>query len=739
MSAALEFFVTAARGLADLAADEARAAGAIEAREAAGGVRCSGTLETGYRLCLWSRVASRVLLKLGEFPADSPDALYAGVRTFDWSEHVDAAGTIACDFASAMSRMTHTQYGAQKTKDAIVDQLRERTGGRPDVDTRQPNVRINVYVYRDVATISIDLAGDALHRRGYRGATGAAPLKENIAAGMLLRAGWPQIAASGGAFVDPMCGSGTLPIEAALIAHDRAPGLTRSYFGFLRWRGHDAALWARIVGEAETRAAAVRADKVLILGFDRDGEAITAALAAIERAGLTTLVHVERRELSALENPGSEQGLVAVNPPYGERMGADSELPELYALLGAKLKEHFTGWQAAILAGDPGLGQRLGIAARRTHTLWNGTIECRLLRFELSERWFRDNSEAARQQRAAEHAASPGAGMFANRLAKNLKSLASWVRDSGINCYRLYDADMPEYAFAIDIYKSGGARWACVQEYEAPFSVVEEGVRQRRAEALAVLPSVLGLDSEHVVYRRRRRQKDGEQYGRLDERAQFHVVEESGLKYLVNFFDYLDTGLFLDHRPTRMLLREMASGKRFLNLFAYTASATVCAVAGGAIATTTVDMSNRYLDWAENNMKLNGFTGERHEFVRADCLEWLEHPWPRRTDRCYDLAFVDPPTFSRSKRMQGNFSVQRDHVDLIRKTAALLAPGGVIVFANNFTKFRLERAALEDFAIEDLTAKTIPRDFARNQRVHCCYLLRVAQNQNVATPSVGRR
>jgi 23S rRNA (guanine2445-N2)-methyltransferase / 23S rRNA (guanine2069-N7)-methyltransferase len=722
MTGPQEFFVTVPPGFADLAQAEALAVGMAEAREVAGGVRCLGTLEAAYRLCLWSRVASRVLMKLADFPAATPEALYAGVHAIDWLQHVDPSGSIACDFASATSQLTHSQYGALKTKDAIVDLIRERTGSRPDVDTKQPDVRVNVYVFRDVAAVSIDLSGDALHRRGYRGATGAAPLKENVAAGILLRAGWVPIARAGGAFIDPLCGSGTLPIEAALIAYDRAPGLTRDFFGFLRWKGHDATTWTRVLAEARARAGQSTA-RNRILGFDHDRDAVTASLAAIERAGLTSLVHVERRELAALKNPGELGGLVAVNPPYGERIGADTGLEALYELLGKKLRDEFRGWQAAVLAGNPALGQRLGLAARRTHTVWNGRIECRLLRFEVSEKWFRDTSEAAREERLAAHAASPGARMFANRLAKNLKALAPWLRESGVTCYRLYDADMPEYAFAIDIYQSGPDTWVCVQEYEAPESVAKEGARQRRAEALSVLPSTLEVDAAHVVYRRRRKQKEGEQYVRLDERAQLHEVEEGGLKFLVNFHDYLDTGLFLDHRPTRALIREMAAGKRFLNLFAYTGSATVYAAAGGASATTTVDMSNRYLDWAEDNMKLNGFTGERHEFVRADCLEWLVHPWPRRADRAYDLAFIDPPTFSRSKKMQGHFGVQRDHVDLIRKTAALLAPGGTILFANNFTKFRLDRAALADFEVEDLTPKTIPRDYARSPRVHHCFLL----------------
>ncbi|MGH8262831.1 MAG: bifunctional 23S rRNA (guanine(2069)-N(7))-methyltransferase RlmK/23S rRNA (guanine(2445)-N(2))-methyltransferase RlmL, partial [Steroidobacteraceae bacterium] len=581
MTAAREFFITAPPGFADLVQGEAIAAGMAEAREAAGGLRCGGTLEAAYRLCLWSRVASRVLMKLAEFPAANPDELYAGVRAIDWLAHVAADGTIACEFASAASQMTHSQYGALKTKDAIVDRIRDATGQRPNVDTERPDVRVNVYVYRDVATLSIDLSGDALHRRGYRAQSGPAPLKENLAAGILLRSGWATIAAAGGAFVDPMCGSGTFCIEAALIAHHRAPGLTREHFGFLRWKGHDPVRWDRLLESARQRASESTA-RNRIVGYDHDRDAIAAAIAGIEGAGLASLVHAERRELSALENPGEANGLLAVNPPYGERIGAESGLEALYELLGAKLREQFQGWQAAVLAGNPALGQRLGIAARRTHTVWNGKIECRLLRFEITEKWFRDVSEAARAERLAAHAASPGATMFANRVQKNQKALAPWLKESGVTCYRLYDADMPEYAFAIDIYKSGEDRWACVQEYEAPDSIDPQAVRQRRAQALSVLPSALAIDPDFVVYRRRRKQKEGDQYERIDERAELHEVEEGGLKFLVNFFDYLDTGLFLDHRPTRALIREMAMGKRFLNLFGYTASATVFAAAGGA-------------------------------------------------------------------------------------------------------------------------------------------------------------
>lgn len=729
-------YVTTPAGTADLAAEELRGFGAAEVKDTRGGVACAGGLDVAYRACLWSRVANRVLLSLAEFPAATPEALYAGVRTVPWNEHLAGDGTLAVDCTSSRSAITHTQFAALKVKDAVVDQFRERTGSRPDVDTAAPDVRINVHLDRDVATVSLDLSGDSLHRRGYRGPQGAAPLKENLAAAVLLRSGWPKLVADATGelgFVDPMCGSGGLAIEAGLIAADIAPGLLRNYFGFLGWKGHDEALWQRLLeGAAERRrAAAERAGRVLLRAYDRESGAVRATLENAVRAGVARQLHAERRELADLPPAPAARGLLAVNPPYGERLGEGAELEELYALLGRKLKEQFVGWQAAVLTGNPPLGRALGLKAKRTHTLWNGPIECRLLRFDVEPKHFETKREPGALPKFDEEAARarPGSAMFGNRLRKNFASLGEWARKEGIACFRVYDADMPEYAFSIDVYASApGAdaeRYVYVQEYAPPATVDAAKAKARREEAFAAIPEVLGVPRERVYLRTRRQQKGGAQYEKLGERGEFTLVAEGGLTFYVNFKDYLDTGLFLDHRPIRARIRELASAKTFLNLFAYTGTATVFAAAGGARATTTVDLSRTYLDWARRNLEHNGFGDERrHRLLQEDVVRWLETP-PRER---YDLIFLDPPTVSRSKRMESELDLQRDHVKLIRGALLRLAPDGLLIFSNNFRRFRLDEAGLAGLDVEDVTAATIPKDFARNARIHQCFEIRVPRD-----------
>jgi 23S rRNA (guanine2445-N2)-methyltransferase / 23S rRNA (guanine2069-N7)-methyltransferase len=284
----------------------------------------------------------------------------------------------------------------------------------------------------------------------------------------------------------------------------------------------------------------------------------------------------------------------------------------------------------------------------------------------------------------------------------------------------VYDADMPEYAFAIDLY-GRESRHVYVQEYAPPKSVNQESARERRREALAVLPEVLGVPLPQVHTRVRKPQKGADQYEKRESAAERHAVQEGGLKFWVNFRDYLDTGLFLDHRIVRGMLRAWAKDADFLNLFCYTGSATVYAAAGGARSTTGVDLSNTYLDWAHENLLLNGFRGDNHELYRADCLAWLEEQEPRGAR--FDLIFLDPPTFSNSKRMEGVLDVQRDHVGMIRRSLKLLRPAGRLVFSTNYTRFKLDQGGLEDLAIEDISAATVPKDFERHARIHKCFVV----------------
>lgn len=714
----LHFFAPAPKNLEALLAEELRALGIARAVEGRGGASFRGGLADAYRACLWSRIASRILLPLAQFPADTPEALYDGVYRVPWPEHFDVGRTFAVDLAATHSAITHSHFGALKVKDAIADRFRADTGARPSVQPERPDILINVYLRRDVAIVSLDLAGESLHRRGYRLAGAAAPLKENLAAGILLRASWPAIAAAGGAFLDPLCGSGTLPIEAALIAADIAPGLRRAHWGFLGWKQHDDALWRALLKEAAERRAFGLARLPPIRGCDRDPRAVRDALANAERAGLAGRIHLETRALADCA-PGraGNSGLLATNPPYGQRIGNAIELPALYALLGHVMKERFTGWRAAVLTDDPELCRQFGLRVRRMHTLYNGAIECRLMHYELTPEWFHAEQQGPRPLPAAERGA--GAQMFANRLVKNRRNLRSWLAREDIHAYRLYDADLPEYALAVDIYE-GEKAWVHVQEYRAPASVDEHKARQRLREALGVILEVLEIPREQMFFKVRQRQKGKAQYEKLGEKRNFHEIREGGLKFLVNFEDYLDTGLFLDHRPTRALLRRLAHGRRFLNLFAYTGTASVYAAAGGASATTTVDMSNTYLAWARDNMALNGFTGAAHEFIRADCLEWLDQAAGRRR---FGLIFLDPPSFSTSKRMSGTLDAQRDHVALIAGAARLLEPGGTLIFSSNLRRFRLDAPALAalGLAAEDISRATLPKDFARDPKVHHCW------------------
>ena len=719
------FVASCPRGFGDLLARELRELGAADVRERALGVEFAGPLAVAYRACLESRVASRVFLVVADVDAPSDAAFYDAVRAVDWRAHVDPARTLACDFTGKHPEITHTRFGALRLKDGICDQLREVTGRRPDIAPERPAVRVHAHANGPRVTVSIDLSGEGLHRRGYRAQAGEAPLRENLAAGILLRSGWPDKANVAVEFLDPMCGSGTLVIEAAMIAANVAPGARRHYFGFFGWVGHDRAAWDAVKRDALARE---RRPAFTLRGLDADAAVLAAARENAARAGLAGLVSFEHGRLAAArpENPGA--GFLATNPPYGVRLEDRDGARALMKELGGVLREHFAGWDAVVLSGSPDAGLELGIRAERVHTVWNGALECRLLRLHVSAESARTLLNTSRSARIDESLAdSPGSKMFGNRVAKNLKQLEKWAARESVSCYRIYDADMPEYSFAIDRYAEadGGRVSLYVQEYAAPKTIDPAAVQRRRNEALAALPRVTGIPAGLIHLRQRRVNTRGEQYEKLGQQADFRLVEEGGLRFWVNFTDYLDTGLFLDHRITRARLREAAGRKRFLNLFAYTGSATVYAAAGRARETTTVDMSATYLDWAQRNLAVNGFSGAQHQLVQADCIAWLKDAVAER--RQYDLVFLDPPTFSNSKRMDDILDVQRDHRALIDRCMALLAPGGKLVFSNNAQKFKLDAEVGQAYQVTDVSRATLPKDFERNPRIHQCFELESAK------------
>nr|WP_221301273.1 bifunctional 23S rRNA (guanine(2069)-N(7))-methyltransferase RlmK/23S rRNA (guanine(2445)-N(2))-methyltransferase RlmL [Rehaibacterium terrae] len=709
---AVKFFFPCAKGLEYLLVDELLALGATRASAAVAGVNAEGSVELAYRVVLHSRLASRALWPLAEFECADEAALYAGVRALDWSRHLAADGTLVVDANVSGAGITHARFAAQRVKDAIVDRFREQGGVRPSVDAESPDLRLNLVVRKGRAVLSVDLGGP-LHRRGWRRAQGEAPLKENLAAAMLIRGGWPKAYAEGGGLLDPMCGAGTLLIEGALMAADVAPGLARHGDAMpTRWRGFDSALWQRLVDEARERERAGRAAlRPVCFGRDRDPQAIRAAMANAEAAGVAEAIHFECADVRELAAPGPARGVVVCNPPYDERLAAD---PALYRDLGDALRRAVPDWRAALLCGDRELAFATGLRANKTYTLFNGALECALIVCDP----IAVPARAPREDKPL----SEGAQMVANRLRKNLRKLKGWREREAVSCYRAYDADLPEYAAAIDVYTEDGGEervFLHIQEYEAPREIPEADARRRFGELVRAAAEVFSVPRERIALKTRARGKGGSKYGRFDRRGEFIVVREGAVRLRVNLFDYLDTGLFLDHRPVRLRIAREAAGKRFLNLFCYTGAASVHAAMGGAAQTTSVDLSATYLEWAAANLALNGCAGQRHRLVQADAVAWLE---AERGE--YDLIFCDPPTFSNSARAE-DFDVQREHVRLLRAAVARLAPDGLLIFSNNFRRFRLDETAVGEFAqVREISPDTIPPDFARNARIHRCWELR---------------
>lgn len=788
---------------------ELTALGLQDVRQAGAGASFTGDLEAGYRACLHSRVANRVLMPLHAGPAPTPDALYERVREVDWAQHLDVDGSLAVDLFTAKSAITHSQYGALKVKDAVVDQFRDAVGRRPSVDRDTPDVRINVYLFRDRARIALDLSGSSLHRRGYRDDGGPAPIKENLAAALLLAADWPARVDAGEAFVDPLCGSGTLLIEAAMIACRRAPGLGRDYFGFVGWKGHDAALWERLLSEAR---AAERPSPVIIAGGDRDARAVEAARRHAATAGVAASVAIERlaideRRPAALD--GQASGLVLTNPPYGERLAAGDAF---YADFGASLALHYSGWHCGIFTARAAPASAMRLALETRLEVRNGGIDCVYLEGRVPA-WSRSaasakqaplpiptgtGSESGLESRSESESGSesgtgtesdsgsawaiataasavapahpsqgnPGLGSadgatalsaidnraiditaFANRLAKNVRSLRGWLRQADIRAWRAYDAELPEFAVAIDVYDlEDDERHLVVQEYRAPATVNAALATARLDAVVDALPSLLETTPERVHVKIRERQSGSRQYERAETRAGVTgVLCEQGARYELNFSDYLDTGLFLDHRKVRRHIGDSLAGKRFLNLFAYTGAATVAAVVGGARESVSVDLSNRYCRWAERNLTLNGADSSAHQVVRRDVATWLAESTSHSR---FDLILLDPPTFSNSTDTERDWDVQRDHAEMIDACLDHLETTGTLIFSNNFRRFRLDpdlqagRLGDHRLHVEERSRWSLGRDFGRNPRIHRVWFIRHAShnpNMQPPTPSESRQ
>lgn len=705
-----QLFATTARGFEELLKVELTELGATECKIAQGGVHFQADDETLYRSLLWSRLASRILLPIVNGKVYSDLDLYSIVTGQDWLSYFDEKATFFVDFNGTNQEIRHTQFGAMRVKDAIVDYFERQGKARPNVDKDYPDVRIHAYLNKEELIVSLDLSGEALHLRGYREDTGQAPLRETLAAAIVLRSGWKK----GTPLVDPMCGSGTLLIEAAQMEVQIAPQLHRLHWGFDCWKGHNQDAWDKVKAEAVQQAETYfnQNPKPHFYGFDLDYRVLKKAQKNAQNAGVAHLIQWKQGDVAALKNPSPDEvGTVICNPPYGERLGTTPALIALYSVFGQRLKNEFGGWNASIFSSESTLLDCLRMRSYRQFKAKNGPLDCVQKNYQISER-----KESAAENPLEFDRTSTVAVDFANRLQKNIKKIEKWAKQQGLDAYRLYDADLPEYNVAVDRYGDH----IVVQEYAAPKNIDENKARQRLLDAVTATLQVTGIETNKLILKVRQKQKGTNQYEKLANKGEYFYVNEYGAQLWVNLTDYLDTGLFLDHRLTRKMVGEMAKGKDFLNLFAYTGSATVHAALGGAKSTTTVDMSNTYLNWAEQNLILNDIEGKQHKLIQADCLQWLE-----KCDRQFDLIFVDPPTFSNSKRMEDSWDVQRDHIKLMRNLKRILRPNGTIVFSNNKRGFKMDFDALDELGLSavEISAKTLPLDFERNKQIHNCWIV----------------
>lgn len=696
-----------AAGLENLVAKEVTSYGGQDITESKGVVSWRGRLESGYRACLWSRFASRIFLQLAQFEAIDEDMLYAGCKGIAWYEHMDIDSSFAVDCTlSGETRITHNRFAALRLKDALVDTFRERTGKRPSVDPDHPEVKIHLHIEGTFAIVSLDLSGESLHRRGYRVDGGLAPLKETLAATLVALSGWldedppPSL-------LDPMCGTGTLLIEAALMFGDSAPGLSRTSFGFLGWKQHDSELWAILVDEAVAREESGFSRKwPLFLGYDADPKVVASARKNIEKAGLADFIRIKQAELARL-HPPSQNGMLLTNLPYGERLSETEEVTQLYRAYGRIVRTRFPAWKTGVFLANPDLTDSFGLKWTKKYRLHNGSIPCRFMVGAAPE----NGDEPFIWQMQTERIDDE----FVNRLRKNYKKFQKWAEKEGISCFRIYDRDLPDYNISVDFYE----KWIHVQEYAPPGTVDPTLAKNRLSHALQGIRDLFGIKRERIFIKTRRRQKGNDQYQQRESSGKMYEVREGGCSFLVNFTDYIDTGLFLDHRPVRFRIAKEAGGKRFLNLFGYSGTATVHAAMAGAVATTTVDLSANYLHWTRMNMALNGFADFNHSTVRADCLQWL-----KESRLNFDLIFVDPPTFSNTKKEKRVFDIQRDHVQLLKLAMARLEPQGLLIFSTNFRKFCLADEIRALFEIKDITHESIPLDFKRNTKIHHCWEMR---------------
>lgn len=764
----MRFFATCPSGLEQLLAQELESLGVPSVRPLQGQVGFEGALKWAYVACMWSRIASSVVAVLASFECHDAASLYRGAYDVPWEDQLAGTSTFAVYSTGTMEGLDNTLYVSQRVKDAVVDRMHDVRGTRPNVDTDDPDVRFKVRLRDGHTTIGVDLSGEPLFRRGYERAARRATIpaqRADYAAAALEAAGWwrtvrrpmPSIAVA-------FAGAGTIAVEAAEVALDRAPGLMRVRWGFSQWLGHSERSWSTVRREAEARAqAGAKNPLVLVVGDTREGFA-TAVRSSLRSAGIDREpVCVSPKEAGAMGSHLTEDRLLAVDLAWlhADEAPREAEALSFLTAVAAGLPEPCP---AVALARDAALDALLDSEPETLDESLMGKNPVYLSTYANAA--MEPPATVTLSDGTVVPVLVPTTDQFAARLEKVARERAAWAEEEDVTCYRVYDQDLPDYNVSIDLFRGTPqtpGRWLVVSEYAAPAEIDPEKTRRRLIDVLTVAPRVLKVRSRDVALRVRHRAKGGSQYaapeditrsikakelasnipGRPKRKPRIRridgvelpdgarLVEEGGLVFEINLVDRLDCGLFLDHRDVRAEIREMAKrmkgSKRFLNLFAYTGTGTVYAADGGAGYTTTVDLSYTYIDWARRNMQRNGFDGEEHEYVKADVLRWIDEQ--RRTRNRWDLVYCDPPTFSNSSSMgERSFDVQRDHSELLIGISRLLTRDGVCLFSCNLRDFSIDGEKLERAGVlyEDVTDRTIPHDFQRNGKVHHVFIVRRA-------------
>lgn len=699
-----QFLALTSFGIEALLADEITRLGGSEVSQRPEGVYFSAEQSTAYRICIKTRLATRVLVRIAEPESvKDKDSLYNAAKDIDWTQHFTSEDLFAVDFVGKNEHIRDSQFGGLTVKDAIVDCFRDARLDRPSVEKTNPDIRIQARLLRNEVIFYIDFSGRGLFQRGYRENSGAAPIKENLAAALLVRSGWLNDTSK--PLVDPMCGSGTLLLEAIAMAAGMSPGIDRTYWGFARWKFHDAETFNEILEQEKALSAENLAKcKVKVFGFDLDGRVLQTAKANARNAGLGHLIEFKQGNAEQLQNQFGEPGHILFNPPYGERIGTLPELVSTFTELGKVFKRDFLGWEMGLITSNVEMLSLLKLSSHKRYKFKNGPLDCQLALYHIDEK------QIERTPVQADFSGKENSA-FANRLKKNIKGMKSWLKQNNVNCYRIYDADIPEFNVAIDVYGDH----IVIHEYAPPKDIDEAKSAARLQEVIYFAPKILNIETDKVALKVRTKQKGKSQYQQLSKSKQALVVQEYDALFKVNLWDYLDTGLFLDHRKTRKVVAKKASGKSLLNLFAYTGSISVQAALAGAEKVTTIDMSKTYLDWAQDNFELNKLRGHKYEFIQADCLQWLN-----ANKQAYDVVFIDPPTFSNSKRMDTTFDVQRDHLELIKTGMKSVAAQGELIFTNNKRNFKMDFDGLNLVGLkaENLTEVTRDVDFKRNKHIH---------------------